>query len=72
MADVILTMSRFDLARAFYSKLLPEFGMKPVYDGDKFLCRHCTCPRKVAVGGFRHLHGFLVPHYVRQHVQTEF
>jgi hypothetical protein len=25
-AHVILTMSRFDLARAFYSKLLPEFG----------------------------------------------
>jgi hypothetical protein len=34
MAHVILTVSRFDLARAFYGKLLPEFGMKPVYDGD--------------------------------------
>jgi hypothetical protein len=33
---VILTVSRFDLARAFYGKLLPEFGMKPVYDGDRF------------------------------------
>jgi catechol 2,3-dioxygenase-like lactoylglutathione lyase family enzyme len=33
MAHVILTVSRFDLARAFYGKLLPEFGMKPVYDG---------------------------------------
>jgi len=32
MAHVILTVSRFDLARAFYGKLLPEFGMKPVHD----------------------------------------
>ena len=39
MAHVILTVSRFDLARAFYGKLLPEFGMKPVFDGDKlFYC----------------------------------
>src|SRR5258708_23132032 len=39
MAHVILTVSRFDLARAFYGKLLPEFGMKPVHDGDKlFYC----------------------------------
>jgi catechol 2,3-dioxygenase-like lactoylglutathione lyase family enzyme len=39
MAHVILTVSRFDLARAFYGKLLPEFGMKPVYDGDRlFYC----------------------------------
>jgi catechol 2,3-dioxygenase-like lactoylglutathione lyase family enzyme len=36
MAHVILTVSRFDLARAFYGKLLPEFGMKPVFDSDKF------------------------------------
>ena len=34
MAHVILTVSRFDLARAFYGRLLPEFGMKPVYDGE--------------------------------------
>ena len=39
MAHVILTLSQFDAARAFYSKLLPEFGMKPVHDGDKlFYC----------------------------------
>jgi len=39
MAHVILTVSQFDAARAFYSKLLPEFGMKPVHDGDKlFYC----------------------------------
>jgi catechol 2,3-dioxygenase-like lactoylglutathione lyase family enzyme len=35
MAHVILTVSRFDLARDFYRKLLPQFGMKPVFDGDK-------------------------------------
>ena len=39
MAHVILTVSRFDAARAFYRKLLPEFGMKPVHDGDRlFYC----------------------------------
>jgi catechol 2,3-dioxygenase-like lactoylglutathione lyase family enzyme len=37
MAHVILTVSRFDLARAFYRRLLPEFGMKIVSDSDKFL-----------------------------------
>ena len=36
MAHVILTVSRFDLARSFYGKLLPQLGMKPVFDGDKF------------------------------------
>src|ERR1700694_418031 len=36
MAHVILTVSRFDLAREVYRKLLPQFGMKPVFDGDKF------------------------------------
>jgi catechol 2,3-dioxygenase-like lactoylglutathione lyase family enzyme len=37
MAHVILTVSRFDLARAFYRRLLPEFGMKIVSDSDRFL-----------------------------------
>ena len=36
MAHVILTVSRFNLAWVFYSRLLSEFGMKPVYDSDKF------------------------------------
>lgn len=36
MAHVILTVSQFDLARAFYGKLLPQLGMKPVFEGDKF------------------------------------
>jgi hypothetical protein len=30
-AHVILTVSRFEVARKFYRKLLPEFGMKPVF-----------------------------------------
>src|SRR5262245_37022261 len=39
MAHVILTVSRLDVARNLYRKLLPEFGMTPVFDGDKlFYC----------------------------------
>jgi catechol 2,3-dioxygenase-like lactoylglutathione lyase family enzyme len=39
MAHVILTVSRFEVARAFYRELLPRFGMKPVFDGDHlFYC----------------------------------
>jgi catechol 2,3-dioxygenase-like lactoylglutathione lyase family enzyme len=47
MAHVILTVNRFDLARAFYGRLLPEFGMKPVYDSDKFF--YCVGAR-TAIG----------------------
>jgi catechol 2,3-dioxygenase-like lactoylglutathione lyase family enzyme len=36
MAHVILTVSDFRRARAFYARLLPECGMKPVFDGPKF------------------------------------
>ena len=36
MAHVVLTVSRFDAAREFYGKLLPLFGMKPVFDGERF------------------------------------
>ena len=39
MAHVILTVSRFEVAPEFYRKLLPECGMKPVFDGDGFF--HC-------------------------------
>ncbi len=35
MAHVILTVSRFEAARAFYRDLLPRFGMTPVFDGDR-------------------------------------
>jgi catechol 2,3-dioxygenase-like lactoylglutathione lyase family enzyme len=39
VAHVILTVSRFKIARAFYRALLPRLGMQPVFDGDKlFYC----------------------------------
>ena len=39
MAHVILTVNRFEVARAFYGELLPHFGMKPVFDGERlFYC----------------------------------
>jgi len=37
MAHVILTVSQWDKARAFYADLLPFFGMKKVFDGNNFL-----------------------------------
>ena len=39
MAHVILTVSQFGKARAFYSSLLPQFGMLLVHDGEDF-CYH--------------------------------
>jgi catechol 2,3-dioxygenase-like lactoylglutathione lyase family enzyme len=47
MAHVILTVSQFDAARAFYRRLLPEFGMKIVSDSDKFF--YCVGAR-TAIG----------------------
>jgi catechol 2,3-dioxygenase-like lactoylglutathione lyase family enzyme len=47
MAHVILTVSQFDLARAFYGKLLPQLGMKPVHDGETFF--YCVGAR-TAIG----------------------
>ena len=37
MAHVILTVSQWDRARAFYAELLPFLGMTKVYDGNNFL-----------------------------------
>jgi catechol 2,3-dioxygenase-like lactoylglutathione lyase family enzyme len=37
MAHVILTVSQWDKARAFYCGLLPFLGMKKVYDGNNFV-----------------------------------
>ena len=37
MAHVFLTVSQFEKAHAFYSALLPEFGMTKVHDGPDFL-----------------------------------
>ena len=34
MAHVILTVSQFDKAKAFYSTLMPALGMEQVFDGD--------------------------------------
>ncbi len=36
MAHVILTVSQFEAAKAFYGKILPFFGMKIVFDGNDF------------------------------------
>ena len=47
MAHVILTVSRFETAREFYRKLLPEFGMTIVHDGDSLL--YCVGAR-TAIG----------------------
>jgi catechol 2,3-dioxygenase-like lactoylglutathione lyase family enzyme len=39
MAHVMLTVSQFAAARAFYGRLLPALGMTPVCDTDKlFYC----------------------------------
>ncbi len=34
MAHVVLTVSQFDRAKAFYSRLMPAMGMDNVFDGD--------------------------------------
>ena len=39
MAHITLTVSRFEKAREFYTKLSPEFGMECVFDGEEF-CYH--------------------------------
>ncbi len=39
MAHVILTVSNWEAARAFYKALMPEFGMTCVFDGPEF-CYH--------------------------------
>src|SRR5260370_39616981 len=37
MAHVILTVSQWQKARAFYGELLPFLGLTKVYDGNNFL-----------------------------------
>ena len=37
MAHVILTVSQWEKARAFYGELLPFLGLTKVYDGNNFL-----------------------------------
>ena len=48
MAHVILTVSQFDKARAFYSSLLPQFGMSLVHDGEDF-CYHVGAPTAIGI-----------------------
>ena len=48
MAHVILTVSQFDKARAFYSRLLPAFGMTRVHDGSDF-CYHVGARTAIGV-----------------------
>ena len=58
MAHVILTVSRFDLARAFYGKLLPEFGLTSLPESDlRFLakCWHRLSPWPDAIEGLGRL-----------------
>ena len=47
MAHVVLTVSRYAECRAFYARLLPRLGMKPVFDGPKFF--YCVGAR-TAIG----------------------
>ena len=47
MAHVVLTVSRFAQARAFYGTLLPRLGMAVVFDGEKFF--YCVGAR-TAIG----------------------
>jgi hypothetical protein len=47
MAHVMLTVSRFAAARAFYGRLLPALGMTPVCDTDKLF--YCVSAR-TAIG----------------------
>ncbi|MEM7056411.1 MAG: VOC family protein [Pseudomonadota bacterium] len=48
MAHVILTVSQYDKARAFYSGLLPQFGMQLVNDGPDF-CYHVGARTAIGV-----------------------
>ena len=48
MAHVILTVSQFENARAFYSRLLPQFGMSLVHDGRDF-CYHVGARTAIGV-----------------------
>ena len=57
MAHVMLTVSQFAVARAFYGRLLPALGMTPVCDTDKLF--YCVGPR-TAIGIQPPVQGFFV------------
>src|SRR5215470_11239134 len=65
MAHVILTVSRFEVAREFYRRLLPEFGMKVVSDSDRFF--YCVGAR-IAIGIQRCDPTLAGEHFVQQRV----
>jgi catechol 2,3-dioxygenase-like lactoylglutathione lyase family enzyme len=37
IAHVMLTVSKFEACKAFYAKLLPFLGLRPVFDAETFL-----------------------------------
>ena len=44
MAHVILTVSQYDAAKAFYGRLMPALGLENVFDGENmsyFVCDEC-------------------------------
>ena len=65
MAHVILTVSQFEAARAFYGKLLPFFGMKNVFDGNDFY--YCVGGR-TAIGIQRCGEAHVAERFVQQRV----
>ncbi len=54
IAHVLVTASDFDRSRAFYEKLLPFLGLKPVFDGEGFYyCvggRTARCSSRIPTG----------------------
>ena len=48
MAHVILTVSQFEKAQAFYCSLLPQFGMTLMHDGVDF-CYHVGARTAIGV-----------------------
>ena len=48
LAHVILTVSNFERCKPFYKQLLPNFGMKMVFDGDDF-CYHVGARTAIGV-----------------------
>jgi len=65
IAHVILTVSDFDRARAFYGKLLPHLGLTPVMDFDGFF--YCVGGR-TAVGISRCEPGYAGERFVQPRV----
>ena len=65
MAHVMLTVSRFEIARAFYRELLPHFGMKVIFDGERLF--YCVGGR-TAIGIQPCEHAYRSERFVQQRV----